>query len=173
MIIGLLGPSCSGKSFFLNLLCSSGFHVPMSVTTRPQREEDVWHLRYIDRSQFESLNERKGLCFVTEAFGHSYACIEFSEEVFRKDIAIIITKGNIPELSKRGGLVVQILPLNPQEAMRRIQLLGRGNQDQRIRELYSYFADSKDVLADRIFYNDYTMESRQRFLDLVNELKGK
>jgi hypothetical protein len=85
----------------------------------------------MDQQEFESLNKQGGLSFVTEAFGNSYACIEFSQEAVDRDVAIIITKGNIPELRKNGGLVIQILPSNPQETIDKIQLLNRGDKDRR------------------------------------------
>jgi guanylate kinase len=171
MIIGLLGSSCSGKSFFISFLYSIGFFVPMSVTTRPQREEEMWHLRHMDQQEFESLNKQGGLSFVTEAFGNSYACIEFSQEAVDRDVAIIITKGNIPELRKNGGLVIQILPSNPQETIDKIQLLNRGDKDRRIEELLADLANSENSVADAVFYNDYTQESQNRFSALIDELR--
>ncbi len=172
MVIGLLGPSCSGKSFFINLLQSTGFFVPMSVTTRPQRNEEFWHLRHMDRQEFDTLDEKGGLCFVTEAFGNSYACIEFSEQKKTyQDVAIIITKGNIPELKRSGGIVVQILPTDPQEAVDRINLLKRKDKDKRITELLSDIANSGNSAADRVFYNDYTEVSQNRFLALLEDLR--
>lgn len=173
MIVGLLGSSCSGKSFFLKLLCDAGFYIPMSVTTRPQREEEMWHLRNVEKREFEKLDAGGGLCFVTEAFGNSYACVEFSEETIGRDVAIIITKGNVPELRKKGGRVVRIFPFDPQSAMERIQLLKRGDMDRRRTELLADLAESGDGLADRVFYNGYDKESCRRFLVLMDELRQK
>ncbi len=40
IIIGLIGSSCCGKSFFSSLLQDQGFIVPQSITTRKAREEE-------------------------------------------------------------------------------------------------------------------------------------
>ncbi len=173
MIVGLLGSSCSGKSFFLKLLRDAGFYVPMSVTTRPQREEEMWHLRNVEKREFEKLNAGGSLCFVTEAFGNLYACMEFSEGAVDGDVAIIITKGNIPELRKGGGRVVRILPSDPQMAMEKIQLLKRGDMERRRTELLADIAESDGGLVDRVFYNGYDAESCWRFLVLMDELRQK
>lgn len=169
MIVGLLGSSCSGKSFFLNLLHDLGYYVPLSVTTRPQRDEEIWHLQHIGKQKFEELNDKGKLCFVTEAFGNVYACMEFSEEAVNRDVAIIITKDNIPELRRKGGFVIRIAPSDVQEAARRIQFLKREGADRRIADLFS---TENSNLADVEFRNSYDQESCRRFVKLIDELRG-
>jgi len=171
MIIGLFGPSCSGKSFFLkSLRALAGFSVPMSVTTRPQRKEDLWHLRHINKRSFELMKSQGKLCFITKAFHNSYACLKFNIGSYT-DTAIIITRGNIPELKDMGGVVVKIVPNNPEEAMRRIASQGRKNKEGRIQELLLDFSHKEDFSADAIFENRYDKVSLHDFFALIQRLK--
>lgn len=171
MIIGLLGPSCSGKSFFLKSLQELvGFCIPMSVTTRPQREEELWHLRHVSKRSFEVMKDQEKLCFITEAFRHSYACLRFGHGS-DADTALIITKGNIPELKGMGGAVVKIIPHDPEEAIKRITSQGRKNKEGRIQQLLLDFSSKEDTLADVIFENRYDEASLKDFLILIQKLK--
>lgn len=171
MIIGLLGPSCSGKSFFLKSLQElAGFSIPMSVTTRPQRKEELWHLRHVSKRFFEAMKGQGKLCFITEAFRHSYACLRF-DRGSDADTALIITRGNIPELKGMGGVVVKIIPYDPEEAIKRITSQGRKNKERRVQELLLDLSDKKDTLADVIFENRYDEASLRDFLSLIQKLK--
>ncbi len=171
MIIGLLGPSCSGKSFFLKSIQElAGFSIPMSVTTRPQRKEEFWHLRHVSKRSFEAMKDQEKLCFITEAFRHSYACLRFDHEC-DVDTAIIITRGNIPELKGMGGVVVKIIPYDPEEAIKRIASQGRKNKERRAQELLLDLSDKEDTLADVIFENRYDEASLNDFLILIQKLK--
>lgn len=171
MIIGLLGPSCSGKSFFLkSLQALAGFSVPMSITTRPQRKEELWHLRHASKRLFEAMKDQGKLCFITEAFRNSYACLKF-EHGSGIDTALIITRGNIPELRSMGGVVVKIVPCDPEEAIRRIASQGRKNKEGRIQQLMLDLSSKEDALADVIFENRYDESSLQDFLALIQKLK--
>lgn len=171
MIIGLLGPSCSGKSFFLkSLQVLAGFSVPMSVTTRPQRKEEFWHLRHVSKRSFEVMNGQGKLCFVTEAFNNSYACLKFNLGS-DTDTAIIITRGNIFELRSMGGIVMKIIPHDTEEAMRRIASQGRKNKERRVQQLLLDLSNKEDTSADVIFENRYDEASLQDFLALIQKLK--
>ncbi len=171
MIIGLLGPSCSGKSFFLKSLQElAGFSVPMSITTRSQRKEELWHLRHASKRLFEAMKDQGKLCFITEAFHNSYACLKF-EHGSGTDTALIITRGNTPELRSMGGVVVKIIPHDPEEAMRRIASQGRKNKERRIQQLLLDLSNKEDALADVIFENRYDEASLQDFLALIQRLK--
>lgn len=88
-------------------------------------------------------------------------------------MAIITTKGNIPELRENGGIAIQILPSNFQIAIEKIESLGRGDKDRRISELLSDVANSATSIVDKVFYNDYTQESQNNFLALINELRTR
>lgn len=171
MIIGLLGPSCSGKSFFLKSLQELvGFSIPMSVTTRPQRKEELWHLRHVSKRSFETMKGQGKLCFITEAFSYSYACLRF-DHGSDVDTALIITRGNIPELKGMGGVVVKIIPHDPEEAIKRITSQGRKNKERRVQELLLDLSDKEDALADVIFENRYDEASFNDFLTLIQKLK--
>lgn len=171
MIIGLLGPSCSGKSFFLkSLQALAGFSVPMSVTTRPQRKEELWHLRHVSKRSFEAMKIQGKLCFVTEAFRNSYACLRF-EHGSDTETALIITRDNIPELKSMGGVVVKIIPHDAEEAMRRIASQGRKNKEGRTQQLLLDLSSKEDTLADVIFENRYDDASLKDFLALIQRLK--
>ncbi|MDP3883275.1 MAG: hypothetical protein Q8Q48_04445 [Candidatus Staskawiczbacteria bacterium] len=171
MIIGLLGPSCSGKSFLLKSLKElAEFFVPMSVTTRPQRKEELWHLKHVSKRAFEKMEKQGELCFVTDAFHGSYACLKF-HQASSPDTALIITKGNIPELKSMGGIVVKIIPSDPQKAIEKINLQNRGNKKERIEALLLDLSNREDALADVVFENCYDEESLRDFLDLIQKLK--
>jgi guanylate kinase len=171
MIIGLLGPSCSGKSFFLKSLRELGnFFIPMSITTRPQREEELWHLKHVSRRAFEKMKEKGKLCFVAEAFHGSYACLKF-RQASDLDTALIITRGNIPELKSMGGIVVKIIPSDSQKAIKKINLQNRGNKEKRIEALLLDLSTKEDALANVIFENRYDEESFRNFLNLIQNLK--
>ncbi len=171
MIIGLLGPSCTGKSFFLKSIQKlAGFSIPMSVTTRLQRKEELWHLRHVSKRAFDVMKGQGKLCFITEAFHHSYACLRFDHES-DEDTALIITSGNIPELKGMGGVVVKIIPHDPEEAIKRIASQDRKNKEGRVQELLLDLSSKEDTLADVIFANRYDEASLQDFLALIQSLK--
>jgi guanylate kinase len=171
MIIGLLGPSCSGKSFFLkSLRALAGFSVPMSVTTRPQRKEEFWHLRHVSKRSFEAMKSQEKLCFITDAFHNSYACLKF-EYGGGTDVALIITRDNIPELRGMGGVVVKIIPHDAEESIRRIASQGRKNKEGRIQQLRLDLSGKEDALAEVIFENRYDEASLHDFLALIQTLK--
>lgn len=171
MIIGFLGPSCSGKSFFLKSLQElAGFSIPMSVTTRPQRKEELWHLRHVSKRAFDVMKGQGKLCFITEAFHHSYACLRF-DHGSDADTALIITRGNISELKSMGGVVVKIVPHDPEEAIKRIASQGRKNKERRVQELLLDLSDKDDLSADVIFENRYDEASLNDFLILIQKLK--
>lgn len=142
MFVGLLGPSCAGKSFFLTQLNKTGFHVPISITTRPGRDDETWHINAVHQQEFDRLRNDGRLCFVTGAFNHAYACLDFLPEHQRGDAAIIITEENVPELMQCGGIVIQLLPTDPAEAIKRIRLLDRGDPERRIQQLTSAVANA-------------------------------
>ena len=171
MIIGLLGPSCSGKSFFLKSLKESArFFVPMSITTRPERKEDLWHLKHASKRIFEKMKKQRKLCFVTEAFHGSYACLKF-HQANNLDTALIITRDNIPELKSISGIVVKIIPFDSRKAIEKIMLQNRGNREERVECLLLDISNKEDTLADVIFENHYDEESLRKFLALIQKLK--
>lgn len=168
MIIGLLGPSCSGKSYFLKRLKEDAqFHVPMSVVTRESRAEDSWHMRFVSLQEFDRMRDRNELYLVTEAFGNHYACIKSISHV--ENTAVIITKDNIPEIREIGGHVIRILPISLDKAIEKIIALERGNQEARISQIRKEF-EEKTSDADATFRNSYHDGAFADFIKLLGTL---
>lgn len=169
MIIGLMGPSCSGKSFFFSLLQKKGFIVPQSVTTRTQRKCEAWHLRSISKKDFVKLKESNCLSFVTQAFNNYYACVNFPDHS-KNNIVMIITRENVVELRSKGGIIIYIKPWDIQYCIDLIRSQGRTDSDDRITELLFSSKKFEELKPDVTFCNKYNRKSAKQFIELIKKI---
>ena len=173
MVIALIGPSCSGKSFYLQLLnrCMS-FVVPTGITTRAPRMKDNGVLRHVTEQEFGELSAAKRLCFVDEVFGHQYA-YAYPLSTADANVGIEIRRNNIAELRMMGGVLLKVIPDSLELGLERIRA-GRAEPAAiRIQELESEFRLIDEPGFDGIFRNRFDPESADRFLDLVRSFTFK
>lgn len=171
MIVGLVGPSCSGKSFLLGVLQSElGFTVPKGITTRSAREKDNGDLEHITRNEFQRRQCRGMLSMIAEVFGNSYAYPRL--EINGLDIAIEIVKENIPELRLCRGIAVKVIPYNLDDGIGRIVQMRKDRTKERIAEFVTECLDTDSLCFDLVFRNKYNDESRLEFIGLIKGLRS-
>lgn len=172
MLLGLLGPSCCGKSFYLKVLQENlDFYVPVGITTRPARIEENGKLEHIDELEFSERQRRNELCFIAEVSGYRYAYPIVDPNV--RNIAIEIRRENIPELKAYYGFVMKIVPEKLEEGINRILLKRKQGTLERKEELIKEFETLENDSFDLIFRNNYDNESRLTFLNTVKKMSQK
>ncbi len=170
MIIGLVGPSCSGKSFLLNILQSIlGFTVPRGITTRPMREEENGNIEHVTREEFHSMQNNGKLFMIAEVFGNLYAYPCF--EIDNSDIAIEIVRENIPELKYYNGIAIKVIPSNFDDGMNRIAQMRKIRMKERIAELVTDCRNNDCSHFNFVFHNKYNDESRLEFIELIKSIR--
>jgi len=138
LIVGLFGPSCSGKSSFLRALQEKlDFYIPIGITTRPKRAEENGDLEHINDLEFIERAQKDSLCFIAKVSGYYYAYPIINPSI--RNIAIEIRRENIPELKTYNGVVIKVIPCRLEEGIGRIlskrkqgTYNGRGCQDTEI-----------------------------------------
>lgn len=170
MIIGLIGPSCSGKSCLLKVLQDNlDFYIPIGITTRPERNEENGVLEHIANQEFIIRQQENKLCFVAESFGYYYAYPVFPSN--KENIAIEIVRKNIPELKANKGYAIKIIPTDLNEGINRILAKRTHGTEERKLELVKEYYTAKNGIFDFVFMNNYDNESINLFLDLIKRLR--
>lgn len=160
MRVGLMGASCSGKSFLLSLLRENGFTSPQCVTTRESRGSDeLWHLISIEKEHFHRLNDSKRLCFIAETFGNYYACVDFPYK--DADVAVIVRPENVEELHSMRGLVIHVQPFDNGYCEQLIKAKSRNNYQMRVSELVASPNVFEIACPDIVFVNRYNEDSKK------------
>ena len=172
MILGLLGPSCCGKSHFLEVLnITEGYFIPRGVTTRDKRVTDNGDLLHVNVDQFKKLQKEGMLQLVADVFDNYYAYENFHNISDVNNIAVEIVRENISELKKIGGIVGKIMPMTLEIGISKIS--ERRSQGILLREkdLRNEFLLPDNDLFDFIFFNEYTEKSVINFLKLLKDFK--
>lgn len=170
MIVGLVGPSCSGKSFLLNVLQSVlGFTVPIGITTRPMREEDNGNLEHITREEFQGMQNNGMLSMIAEVFGNLYAYPRL--EINNLDIAIEIVRENIPELRLYNGVAIKVIPFNLDDGINRIAQMRKIGAKERMTEFVTDWRNDDCSYFNFVFYNKYNDESKLEFIELIRSIQ--
>lgn len=170
MIVGLVGPSCSGKSFLLNIFQSMlGFTVPRGITTRLMREEDNGNLEHVTRKEFQSMQNNGMLSMIAEVFGNLYAYPRL--EINSSDIAIEIVRENIPELRHYNGIAIKVISFNLDDGMNRIAQMRKIGTKERMAEFVADCRDDDCSRFDFVFHNKYNDESKVEFIELIKSIR--
>lgn len=169
MLIGLIGPSCCGKSFFLEALRRDlGFYIPIGITTRPARDKDDGYLKHISSDEFADMRGKNQLCFVANVFGNYYAYMAISDHG-NKNIAIEIVRENISEFRSLGGCLGKVLPVNLERGLEKVYAGRTAGLQAREAEMRTEFSLRDDEVFDFVFRNNYSNGSLNDFLLLVNK----
>lgn len=171
MIVGIVGPSCSGKSFLLNTLqLILGFTVPRGITTRPIRERDNGNLEHVTIEEFHHMQNNGRLSMIAEVFGSLYAYPRLEINSSNSDIAIEIVRENIPELKCYKGIAIKIIPFNFDDGMNRIAQMRKIGMKERMDEFVTDYRDNDYSHFNFVFHNKYNDESRLEFIELIKSI---
>ena len=170
MIVGLIGPSCSGKSFLLNILeVWLGFIVPNGITTRPPRDHDNGDLEHVTRETFLKLQTGGKLSMIAEVFGNWYAYQRL--EINDRDLGIEIVTENIPELKHYRGVAVKVIPYNLEDGIRKLTETRKEGLHERVAQYVAFCRDDDRSQFDFVFRNKYNEESRLEFIELIKSIR--
>lgn len=169
MLVGLVGPSCCGKSFLLEYLRRDlGFYIPLGITTRPARDRDDGYLKHIPVEEFVDMNSDNKLCFVANVFGNYYAYMSIMGHG-DKNIAIEIVRENIPEFRSLGGYLVKVLPASLESGLKKVYAGRTAGLQLREAEMRTEFSLCDDEVFDFVFRNNYSNGSLNDFLLLIKK----
>jgi guanylate kinase len=170
MIVGLIGPSCSGKSFLLNILdVWMGFIVPKGITTRLPREHDNGNLEHVSRETFLQMKTNGKLSMIADVFGNMYAYLKF--EIDDRDLGIEIMTENIPELKYYRGVAVKVIPYDLEEGIRRLTETRKAGIQERVAQYMVFCQEDNCSQFDFVFRNKYSDESRMEFIELIKTVQ--
>jgi len=171
-MVGLFGPSCSGKSSFLRALQEKlDFYIPVGITTRPKRAEENGDLEHINDLEFIERAQKDSLCFMAKVSGYYYAYPIINPSI--RNIAIEIRRENIPELKTYNGVVIKVIPCKLEEEIGRILSKRKQGTRERMEELILEYNTSENDPFDLVFNNNYDDQSISMFLGIVEKFVMK
>lgn len=183
----IIGATCSGKTKIVDELVKRGYNKIVTYTTRPKRDGEVdgkdYHFVSEDyflskvRNNFFAEYKEYDTAFGKWYYGVSYDSIENSTE---KDI-IILTPSGVTDLKQRFSsdkMNILYVYANQKTIKKRSEKRGEYKGEKKleaIRRLEQDRIDFKnaELLADRIFYNNFDTDLNEVVDKIVTYLEEK
>lgn len=185
MIITLSGETGVGKSYLKKEIKKRlGIDTQAIVTTRPKRldEVDGEDKKFVTDKEFEELKRRKEIILPVKFLGYQYGWPK--DKMESKEDSIVELQYSLIEKLKtqiENTFTIYILPKSLEKAKLKLKerQLPKQIEKERIKEMERHtqkFREEEEYRKqfDFIFYNDYTEESVEKLVKIIEKkLKGE